>query len=148
MSLPLSLPLFFFCCCCSISHFSFPRTSIVSLTKSCLNNSNKRHSSPLCLQSRRCSDGRDPPAARHRQLCQDGAPGCTAVPGLTAPHRPRAHIRICGSKKSPDSELAQTELQVHRLKIFQIEKEMWEESGLLNIVIFLNKCFCFLIFMP
>ena len=76
------------------------------------------NSSPLCLQSRRCFNGWDSPAKGHRQLCPDGAPGCTAVPGITAPHCPHAHFRLCGSQQSPDSKLAQTQLRVNRLKLF------------------------------
>lgn len=84
--------------------------------------SNKRHSLTLCLQSCRCFNGWDSPEERHRQLCSDGAPGCSAVPGVTAPHRPHAHLRLCGSQHSPDSVLAQTQLHVDRLKIFSILK--------------------------
>ena len=80
-------PSFFFCSY-SFRYFSFPMICILSAS----NSSNRRHSSVLSLQSCRCSDGRDPPAARHRQLCSDGALGCTAVPGITAPHRPYAHL--------------------------------------------------------
>lgn len=105
-------------------HFQPPFISCdlypLSLTKSCLDYSNKRHSSPLCLQSCRCFDGGDSPAARHRHLCSDGAPGCMAVPGITPPHRPLAHLRLCGSQQSSESELAQTKLQVDRLKIFSV----------------------------
>lgn len=82
--------------------------------------SNKRHSFLLCLQSCRCLNGWDSPAERHRQLCTDGAPGCTAVPGVTAPHRPQAQLSLCGSQYSADSVLAQTQLHVDRLKIFSI----------------------------
>ncbi|XP_067446329.1 uncharacterized protein zgc:136858 isoform X3 [Thunnus thynnus] len=46
----------------------------------------------------RCPDGGDPPGAKDRHLCPDGAPGCTDVPGISAPHRPCAYLRLCGSQ--------------------------------------------------
>lgn len=76
----------------------------------------KKHSNTLYLQSCRCHDGWDPPRERHRQLCSNGAPGCTLVTGFTTSHCPNTHHRVCGSHQSPDSELAQTELHVDRIK--------------------------------
>lgn len=86
----------------------------------------KQHLSLPYLQSRRCFDGWDPPAARHRQLCSDGAPGCSPLSGVTTSYRPNAHLRLCGSQQSQDSRMAKTQLHVDWLKMLNtILKPNW-----------------------
>lgn len=121
---------FFFLSCCNVLIF-FISCAVSFHCHSCclLKNKVQTHSSLLCLQSCRCLDGRNPARTRHRQLCSNGTPGRKVVAGITSPHRSHANQRVRGSKQSPHSELAQTELHVDLIKpIFQICETLADED--------------------
>lgn len=108
--------------CFGFIHFPFPMTCVCS----CLwhNFCHSQHNSltfkqacllPLYLQSCRCFNVWDSPAAGHRQLCSDGTPGCKAFPCVIAPHCPNTDLRLCRAHQNPGSGLAKTQLHVDRL---------------------------------
>lgn len=76
------------------------------------------HETKTWLQPRRCSNSRGSPAAGRRQLCSNGAPGCKTVAVVTAPHRPDAQLRLCGSHRTTPA-VGQAQTHVFWLNTFR-----------------------------